>query len=420
MVPTAPASTRAAAFEVEAITGLGLFAEERAQSQALLAATLRARDAGVVPPQVTTRAWALAAEGRNPLTGAGCGSPLGSWQARKRWGPALGIAGSLSGHVGCQDDGGCDLTVNGSTLDGNPAERFRLVAPIPREGEALGVLASALPQLAPPAPEPNGGGGLGMLRGMGGSRPIQDEDRLEVSVWAADQRDRTKLDSSRRHEAFPALTVDQVLACLAPGGTHLSVLLEVSAGGQVSRCEAEPSGESAAARCTCGQLQKGSGAAWLSGKRWDVNLDVDRRDQTSSDRRFVISGSWNTYIERYQVPGDQDPRFRTRVEDPSIEAWTPGPAKLATGCFVTAFTREARISSRWAVWFDGAGQPTKVVEQKGFPALQKELAQCVARALKTAQSPCPSRPGLWAMGDLHVSARDPNAPPPSLKEVLHE
>lgn len=43
----------------------------------------------------------------------------------------------------------------------------------------------------------------------------------------------------------------------------------------------------------------------------------------------------------------------------------------------------------------------------------------VARVLRsTAQSPCPIRPGLWAMADLHVSARDPNVPQKSLPDML--
>jgi hypothetical protein len=31
--------------------------------------------------------------------------------------------------------------------------------------------------------------------------------------------------------------------------------------------------------------------------------------------------------------------------------------------------------------------------------------------LMTAQAPCPARGNLWAMADLHVTLRDPNAPP---------
>ena len=198
----------------------------------------------------------------------------------------------------------------------------------------------------------------------------------------------------------------------------MAVLIEVSGAGQLRRCEALESTDANAAKCACGQLQKLGGAAWLNGKRWDVGLRVDLRDQLTSDRRFVITGSWNTYIERVQAPGEKYPHFKPRVEDPSIEAWAPGSARLATGCFGNAFTQAGSLHSRWAVWFDALGRPTKAVEQKGFAPLPRELAECVARALKTAQSPCPSRPGLWAMADFHVSAKDPNAAAPSLQEIL--
>ena len=45
-----------------------------------------------------------------------------------------------------------------------------------------------------------GGGLLGSLGS--GSAPIQDEDRLEVRVWAADHRDRTRVDDAQN--GFPA------------------------------------------------------------------------------------------------------------------------------------------------------------------------------------------------------------------------
>ena len=361
-----PSAAPAARLEVEAISGLGLFADERAQSQALLAAALSARDAGVVPPEVTAKAWALAAEGRNPLTGAACGSPLGPWQARKRWGPALGIGGSVNGHVWCHDDGGCELNVHGGPIEGPAGPRFHLEAPITREGAALTALGPALSQLVPPAPDDTLGVG-GLLGSMGGAQPLQDDDKLDVSVSVADQRGRGAQDQ-RRHDAFPALTVEQVLACLPPGGSRLSLLIEVSASGPLSRCEGEPGAESTAARCACGQLQKTTGAPWLSGRRWDVNLDVDRRDQTSADRRLVITGSWNTYIERVQTAGEKYPHFKTRVEDPSIEAWTPGASRLATGCFAQRLHRRGADQLALGGVVRRGGPAHQGDRAEGFPA----------------------------------------------------
>ncbi|MDP1825004.1 MAG: hypothetical protein Q8L48_17235 [Archangium sp.] len=403
--------------EIEPTSGLGLFADERAQGQVLLASALAARDAGIAPVELTRRAWALAAEGRNPLTGAACGKPLSSYQARQRWGAALGVTGSVGSNVWCEADGGCELNVYGRPLDDTAGERFKLVAPVPAGGPALEALAAALPQLAPPPPDE--GGGLGAILGsLGGSSPIQEEDRLDVRVWPSDHRQRSTLDEPQRRQGFPALTVGQVQTCLSGADERIALLIEVNSAGTITRCEGDSSEDAATASCACGQLQKVAAAPWLAGLRWSVSLDVDRRDQTTSDRRFVLNGSWSTYIQRVQVPGDKYPRFKPKVEDPSIEAWNPGSARLATGCFTNAFAVAGSLNSRWAVWFDGVGRATKVVEQKGFPPLQKDLAECVARALRTAQSPCPSRAGLWAMADLRVAARDPNAPPASLKDLL--
>jgi hypothetical protein len=412
VVPATPAKP-AGALEIEPVSGLGLFGDERMGGQLLLASGLK--DAGIADVQVLARGWELPAEGRNPLTGAQCGRPLGSYEARKRWGRALGVTGSVSSNVWCADDGGCELSVYGRPLDDEAGERFKLVAPISRDEAPLVALAAAVSRLAPPAPSPEGAGGL-LLGGMGGTAPLQEDDRLEVRVFRADHRDRVKLDDAQQRGSFPGLTLGQVQACAGTDDTA-QVLVEITSAGGLSHCEGDAN-EAVAASCLCGQLQKSAAAAWLAGKRWLVSLRVDRRDQTTSDRRLVLSGSWSTYLQRVQVPGDKYPHFKPKVEDPSIDDWTPGPARLATGCFASSFAAAGAITSRWAVWFDGVGRPTKVVEQKGFPPLQKDVAECVARALKTAQAPCPIRPGLWAMADLRISARDPNAPPPSLEDVL--
>lgn len=414
VVPSARAPV--GGLEIEPTSGLGLFADERAQSQALVASALLARDAGIAPVDLTRRAWALAAEGRNPLTGAACGKPLGSYDARKRWGAALGVTGTVSSQVWCETDGGCELNVYGRPLDDGANGRFKLVAPISAGGAPLDALTSALALLAPPAPDESGGLG-GLLGSRGGSAPIQEEDRLDVRVWHADL-DRTPLDETQRVQGFPSLTVGQVQTCLSGGDARVVLLIEVSAAGTIARCEGDASEDTSTSGCACGQLRKVVAAPWLAGKRWSVSLDIDRRDQTTSDRRFVLTGWWNTHLERVQVPGQKYPRFNPKVEDPSLDAWSPGASRLATGCFSDAFTAPGHLNSRWAVWFDAAGRPTKVVEQKGFPPLAKDVAACVSRALRTAQAPCPSRGGLWAMADLRVSARDPHAPPATLKDLL--
>lgn len=417
VTPAPPPSAVRAGLEIEPVSGLGLFADERARSRVLISQAIAARDAGVLPFEVIDRAWALAAEGRNPLDGAACGKRLVEYQARKRWGAALGVTGTVGSNVWCAKDGGCELSVYGRPLDDDAEARFHLVAPLPLEGDALEALASATARLAPPPASE--GGGMGLLGGLGGAQPIQEEDRLEVRVWPADHRDRTKL--ADEANALPSLTLAQVQTCTSGNDTHLRVLIEVSATGAITRCEGDESDEPAASSCLCGQLQRGAAAPALFGKRWSMSASIDRKDQLTSDRRFVLTGWWNTYLQRVKGEAEKFPRYRPKVEDPSIDDWSPGSARLAAGCFANAFTGPGKFDSRWAVWFDGAGRPTKVLEQKGFPPLPKELADCVVRALKTSQSPCPSRAGLWAMADLHVNARDPNAAPLSgLKELFEK
>ncbi len=407
VVAAAPVSRPVTGLEVEAVSGLGLFADERVRSQELLSAALLARDAGVLPPEVTRRAWALAAEGRHPFSGAACGKPLYPYEARKRWGRALGLTGSVGSYVGCERDGGCELSVYGRPLDEEEAERFTLTAAISRDGEALTALAAAIPQLTSPPPSEGGGGLLGGLGGM--SSPVQEEDRLAVQVWAADSRDGIRVDKSQ--VPFPALTLQHAQVCT---DDSVQLLIEVASTGALTRCE----GEDPESSCACGQLQKLAPAAWLAGKRWSLSLGVDRKDQLTGDRKLVLSGYWNTYLQRVDVPGQKYPHFKPKVEDPSIEAWTPGSSRLATDCLANAFTGPGTINSRWALWFDAAGRPTKVVEQKGFAPLAADVAACVTRALRTAQAPCPARAGLWAMANLSVTARDPNAPQKSLKDLL--
>ncbi len=415
LLPTAPASPPKG-LEVEAVHGLGLFSDERARAQVMLAEALSQRDAGVFPLETVQRAWALAAEGRNPFSGASCGKGLSSWGARKRWGQALGVTGSVSAQVWCEKDGGCELSVYGRPLGAEATDRFTLVAPLARNEGMLSAFATALGQLAPMPPNNNDlVGGLGMSSGAKGP-PIQDEDRLKVRVWPADQRIHTE--RSDEQSSFPGFTVTQLQSCLNANEARVDLLLEVTPNGTLGRCEGRESEDVTQASCACGQLQRLAPASWMAGQRWHVGLTLIRRDQTTADRRFVLCGSWSTYLERYQVEGDKYHRLKPKVQDPSIQDWSPGSPRLATGCFMNAFTEAGSLNSRWALWFDAVGRPTRVLEQKGYPPLPKELAECVARALRTAQSPCPSRAGLWAMADLHVSARDPNAPAPSLKDVL--
>ena len=406
VVSSTPVARPASGWDVEPISGLGFFADEDARGQELLFAELSTRDAGVVPLEVTRRAWKLAGEGKNPLTGAECGKPLYPFQARQRWGKALGVTGTFAGYAGCESDGGCELKVYGRPLEEEEGPGLEFAAPLAREGDALKALAFAVSRLAAPSTSE---GGAGDLLGLGSSSsPVRTEDRLVVHAWPADARSRTQ--GNDEQTPFPTLTLQHVQTCTDDSA---QLLIEVAANGALARCE----GKEPESNCACGQLKRVAPAAWLSGQRWSVSVRIEHKDQLTSDGKLVLSGFWNTYLQRVDVPGQKYPHFEPKVEDPSISAWSTGSHRLATDCFGNSFTAPGTINSRWAVWFDGVGRPTKVVAQKGFAPLPPEVAACVTRALRTAQAPCPTRAGLWAMANLSVSARDPNAPPKGLKDL---
>lgn len=118
----APVTPKAAAapalsWDVEAVSGLGLFAEERAQSRVALSEALRKLGKPTADAALVDRAWALAGAGKNPLTGATCGRPLTPYEARKRWGRALGLVGYTSASVWCPKDQPCELNVYANTLE---------------------------------------------------------------------------------------------------------------------------------------------------------------------------------------------------------------------------------------------------------------------------------------------------------------
>lgn len=411
----APPAPRGPRYDVEPVSGLGFFADERERSRQLLSAGLAQRGLDTAPVELE-RAWALAAEGKSPLTGQDCGKPLSRYAARKRWGTALGVDAVAAGHVWCGADGGCELSVSGGPVDGE-GDRFRWLAPIAREGDAFASLQASVARLAPPPADELGGGGLGLLGGLAGPQPIQREDRLEVSAWLADER------APERRAPTPALeglTVEQVSACLSPGDDSLGVLVDVRGDASLGRCEGAESEPPAAAACACALLAKAKPAAVLAGARWTVNLRVDRRDQLTQDGKLVLVGWWRTYLERYRVAGDKYPRFRPKVEHPSIADWTAPTSRLTAACFTGAFAAPGRLNTRWAVWFDSRGRPTRIVEQKGFPPLAKDVAACVSESLKTSQAPCPARANLWAMADFSVEARDPSAPVPPLSDLLEK
>ena len=65
VVSSTPFARPASGWDVEPVSGLGFFADEDARGQELLFAELSTRDAGVVPLEVTRRAWKLAGEGKS-------------------------------------------------------------------------------------------------------------------------------------------------------------------------------------------------------------------------------------------------------------------------------------------------------------------------------------------------------------------
>lgn len=181
----------------------------------------------------------------------------------------------------------------------------------------------------------------------------------------------------------------------------------------MTRCEAAfELDRSEQTACLCGQLTRAGVQAPLAGRRWSLSFTIRRADHLTRDGRFVLSAYWNTRLVR--VKTDRPfPRFEERIEDPSLEGWSPAPSRLAEACF-EGRTGPGKSSSRWAVWFDARGHATKVEQQKGFEPLDETTRACVARSLMTSLAPCPSRGGLWAMADLHVTIRDPNEKPANL------
>lgn len=378
--------------EVEPVWGLGFFEDEEPAAQALVAEALRARGFEVAEPEQTRAAWALAAEGRDPLTGRACGRRLSSWAARERWGAALNLKGSISPHVWCTEQGGCALS-----LSGDAGWMHAPLAP----GEApLAALRAALSALSPPPASKAGGGGLG-VGGLGTrSGGAREADRLVTTSYAADVRRRT----DDRAPPFPTLAAEPIAACL-PRRDAIDVRAAFSDGGQLTRCEPLSAADRAEGACVCGALARAAAAPSLAGQRWQLSLRLERREVVSPDGALVISASTNTRLEAYQVPGETHPRYRPQVEDPSIAGWVPPTHHLLEGCFAGAFTEPGRVNSRWAVWFDGNGSVMNVEEQKTSTPLTAEQRDCVARALRTSESPCPAKAGLWAMVDVQVSAR---------------
>jgi hypothetical protein len=391
-------------FDVRPVDGLGFFNDERAKSRELISAELRRRGVPLVDQPSLDRALALAAEGRHPLTGAVCGQALDHSAAVRRWADALHVTGVANTSVWCPQDKPCELHVYSSSLaPGVTGVQLKTV--LEADGPALVALEKALPTLALP-PKADGGGLLGGL----GSRnaPVQVDDLLVTRAWLADQRDRR---SDREvKDAFPQLTVAAVSNCLAPNEVAASLLAEFDATGRLSRCEDGGHEERPVTVCLCGRLEGLGPQSALAGSRWSTSFHIDRRDKLNRDGRLVLSASWNTWTRPKVIPGEKFPRFEERVEDLSLRGWRPGSSRLVAGCF-EGRTEPGRVSSRWAVWFDEQGRATKVAEQKGWPPLEVDVAKCVSRLLMTAQAPCPARGNLWAMADLHVTLRDPNAPP---------
>ncbi|MBL8922421.1 MAG: hypothetical protein JNJ54_26450 [Myxococcaceae bacterium] len=403
---TAPAPTlpekkpKGSRWVVRPVEGLGLFKDEREQSARLVAAWLEEKGYRIADA-ATLEALAQARQGRSALTGQDCGRPLATFEAARRWGSALGLAGSTSASVWCgKGEGPCQLSVSGAPLTAD--DRFRFVGPLARSGSPLEALAAAVTGLAPPAPPD--GGVVGDLFGALGRREVRRGDELELRVSSADWR------VPADQLPGPALTLAQALTCLGADSDHATLLLQVDGAGVTSRCESafeldRPEQTS----CLCAQVARAGAQTALAGKRWSVSFTIRRADRLTRDDRLVLSAYWNTRIVRVRTDRPF-PRFEERVEDPSLEGWSPAPARLAATCF-EGVTAPGRIPSRWAVWFDARGNATKAQEQKGYAPLDPVTRECVARALLTSQAPCPSRGGLWAMADLQVTLSDPSQKP---------
>lgn len=391
--------------EVEPIYGLGFFRDEQVQAQRAVARWAEAHGHPVYDVDDLEQAFSFAAEGRAPQGGPVCGKPLSRYEARERWGTTLGLREEVHTSVDCPEDAGCTLSVEAGPVTGFGAASWVVEAPLAPQTDGLAALEATLPSLKVPPPETEGGvGGLGM-RGSSGPVTIQEKDELRSDVWPSDLR--AQVPKAPDDEAlFPGLTVADVRACDSSEVPRLSLKLEVNAQGAMGRCEAEERVDERAGACLCQRLGAvmSSAPALLRGHRWTAHLRVVPRDVVTADHAYVLSGYWNTHMQRVKDAKGQF-MFKEKVSDPSLLGWLPGPGRAAAECFTDTLHETRTVASRWGVWFDATGRATKAVQQKGFPLLSKDAAACVEQVMLTSVAPCPAQAGLWAEAIFKVSAR---------------
>lgn len=402
------------AYEIEPVGGLGLFREERIAATKVMASWAQTRRLPFIPPERVERAWDMAREGRSPITGAACGMPLTTHQARTRWLRELGGGARLSSDVHCEDDGGCTLFAHGQDLENKQLWEAEVL--FPREGSAVDALALVAPGLhLPTSSSDDVLGGIGAGKGSSEPVTVQLEDRLQQWIWSVDARDRFPLPKAIRDLPLPTLTLDDVKRCMAGGTGGLAALFELDGQGRVGRCEPPVVARRSDVACLCkrlGELGPGLPPA-LRGHRWEFATAIDWRDLVTPDGRFVVSASAYTLLVREQAKGQQWPVFRAKVADPSIGGWRPPDDRAFATCFLDAIHDEKSIESRWAVWFDAVGHATKAVEQKGHPPLSPQHAACVGAVLMGSTAPCPARDGLWAEVRIYVHGSQLVAAAPS-------
>ncbi len=393
--------------EVQPIDDFGFFQDEQREAQAAVARWAESHGHAISPVDELEQAYALAAEGRSPAGGPVCGKPLSRWEARARWGGALGLRERVRTELDCRKDAGCTLSVEGTELLGDGRSTWTVEAPLAPGADGLKALADTLPALKPPTPQPErGAGGLGILGGLaGGPVKIRERDELRASAFGADRR--AKAPTPPRDEAlFPGLTPADLRRCDPSEVPSVGLRVQLGADGSLSRCEAGSPDDRSAGACLCERLASLSRAASssLRGHRWSVSLGVVPRDVVTPDHAFVLSAYWNTHLLRVKEPAGR-PRFKEKVADPSLEHWRPGSSRAAAECFADSLHDAGRVPSRWAVWFDDRGRATRAVQQKGYPLLATDVAACVEKVMLSSVSPCPAQAGLWAEAVLEVNAR---------------
>lgn len=396
---------------VEDVDGLGLFLDELHETRILLAAWATQQSLSVVDVERTQQIFARASAGKHAETGASCGRPL-AIEIPERWQKELGAKGKLDAGVTCKELK-CTLSVHVADALGVSGKYLtEYAAPFDTRLPWRTALPRALATLVLLSPDQDDGGGIGTIMGMEAEVRARPE-RLTWTVWPARAQDGRDTATPRDYSAEDLRALmprgaDELRACLAPHGQQVSVLLEVSAVGTVTRCETAMAQDDST-KCVCGSLTRsGAVEAPLRGKRVFGTLTLEAADIVTPDgylaRAFIV-----THLVHYKDRDGRD-QIRTLVSDPSIAAWQEPENHALAACFRDV-TGSVKRDFGGRVTFDAGGRAIAVAlnARSGKIALTESQASCVKEAFLTSRAPCPALPQTTASATVDISFRPTTA-----------